>query len=44
VETGECLKTLKTDKPYAGMNITGVTGITEVQKANLEALRAISED
>jgi hypothetical protein len=41
VETGECLKTLKTDRPYDGMNITGVTGITEAAIATLKALGAI---
>ncbi len=41
LETGECLQVLKTDKPYHGMNITGVTGITTAQKATLKALGAI---
>ncbi|MGL5062810.1 MAG: WD40 repeat domain-containing protein, partial [Microcoleus sp.] len=39
--TGKCWKTLKVDRPYEGMNIAGVTGITEAQKATLEALGAI---
>jgi WD40 repeat protein/transcriptional regulator with XRE-family HTH domain len=42
VNTGECLKTLKADRPYEAMNITGVTGITQAQKATLEALGAQS--
>lgn len=42
LETGECLQVLKTDKPYHGMNITGVTGITTAQKATLKALGAIN--
>ncbi|WP_293337583.1 hypothetical protein [Microcoleus sp. CAWBG58] len=29
------------DRPYEGMNITGVTGITQAQKATLEVLGAI---
>jgi len=29
VQTGECLKTLRPDRPYERMNITGVTGLTE---------------
>jgi WD40 repeat protein len=39
--TGECLQTLSADGPYAGMNIAGVTGITEAQRAALKALGAI---
>jgi predicted NACHT family NTPase len=42
VETGECLKTL-TDRPYEGMNITGVTGLTEAEKASLKALGAVED-
>ncbi len=41
VETAECLKTLKTDKPYDGMNITGITGITQATIATLKVLGAI---
>jgi WD40 repeat protein/DNA-binding SARP family transcriptional activator len=40
-QTGECLKTLRPPGPYEGMNITGVTGLTEAQKAALKALGAI---
>ena len=40
-QTGECLRTLKIDRPYEGMSITGVTGISEAQKASLKALGAI---
>jgi WD40 repeat protein len=39
--TGECLKTLRAARPYEGMNITGVTGLTEAQKATLKALGAV---
>jgi WD40 repeat protein len=42
INTGKCLKTLRADRPYEGMNITRVTGITEAQKATLEALGAIA--
>ncbi len=42
VDTGECLKTLRATRPYEGMNITGVTGLTEAQKATLKALGAIA--
>ena len=41
VNTGDCLKTLRADRPYEGMNITGVTGLTEAQKATLKALGAV---
>ena len=40
-QTGECFKTLRAKRPYEGMNITGVTGITEAQQATLRALGAI---
>ncbi|PSB13725.1 hypothetical protein C7B76_18765 [filamentous cyanobacterium CCP2] len=39
--TGKCLKTLRADRPYEGMNITGVKGLTDAQKATLRALGAI---
>jgi WD40 repeat protein len=41
VNTGECLKILKAPRLYEGMNITGVTGLTEAQKATLKALGAV---
>jgi WD40 repeat protein/transcriptional regulator with XRE-family HTH domain len=37
----EPLKTLRTDRPYERMNITGVIGLTEAQKDTLKALGAI---
>jgi WD40 repeat protein len=40
-ETGECLKILRADRPYEGMNITGVTGLTAAQKMTLKALGAV---
>jgi WD40 repeat protein len=42
VTTGQCLKIL-TGKPYEGMNITGIKGLTEAEKATLKALGAIEE-
>ncbi|TFI51141.1 hypothetical protein BLD44_027820 [Mastigocladus laminosus UU774] len=39
VETGQCLKVMRI-RPYEDMNITGVTGVTEIQKATLKALGA----
>jgi WD40 repeat protein len=41
VTTGECLTTLQVERPYEGMNITGVTGLTEAQIATLKALGAV---
>jgi len=41
--TGECLKTL-INKPYAEMNITGVKGLTEAEKATLKALGAVEDN
>ncbi len=41
VKTGKCLKTLIADRPYEGMNITGVTGLTAAQKLTLKALGAV---
>jgi WD40 repeat protein len=40
-ETGECLRTLRADRIYEGMNITGVTGLTDIQKATLRTLGAV---
>ena len=43
VETGKCLKTLDTPEFYSGMNIRGVSGITQAQKINLITLGAVEE-
>lgn len=40
IETGDCIRTL-VNKPYANMNITGVKGLTDAEKATLKALGAI---
>ncbi|CAN5550042.1 hypothetical protein BH10CHL1_BH10CHL1_32870 [soil metagenome] len=40
-QTGECVNTLRVEGPYAGMNITGMTGVTEAQKAALKVLGAV---
>lgn len=37
VQTGACLTTLAAPRPYEGMNITGVTGISDAQKVALQA-------
>jgi len=41
LQTGVCLQTLRPPGPYAGMNITGVTGISAAQRASLKALGAV---
>lgn len=41
IYTGECLQTLTSPRPYEGMDITHISGITEPQKAMLKALGAI---
>src|SRR6266516_1974266 len=38
--TGKCLSTLRGERPYERLNISGVTGLTEVEKASLRALGA----
>ncbi|MEG4917142.1 WD40 domain-containing protein [Microcoleus sp. B7-D4] len=39
--TGECSKTLPVPKPYEGMNIAGVKGLTEATIATLKTLGAV---
>lgn len=41
VESGQCLHVLKSDRLYEGMNIQGVTGLSNGQKAMLKQLGAI---
>jgi WD40 repeat protein/predicted ATPase/DNA-binding SARP family transcriptional activator len=41
LDTYERLHTLRAPGPYEGMNITGVTGISDAQKASLKALGAV---
>ncbi|WP_233154013.1 hypothetical protein [Scytonema sp. HK-05] len=43
IKTGECLKTLRSDRPYENMNITGITGLTEAEITTLKALGAVEE-
>lgn len=42
IHTGRCLKTLKILKPYQGMNISEIKGLTDTEKQNLVALGAIN--
>jgi len=39
--SGEHLRTLRRDRPYERLNITGIRGLSEAQKATLRALGAI---
>jgi len=40
--TGECVNRVR-NRLYEGMNITGITGLTEAQKATLRALGAVED-
>ena len=42
LKSNQCLATLS-DRPYERMNITGATGLTEMQRAALRALGAVEE-
>jgi WD40 repeat protein/transcriptional regulator with XRE-family HTH domain len=41
--SGEHVKTLRRDRPYERLNITGIKGLTEAQKSTLRALGAVEE-
>ncbi len=41
LQTGEHIRTLRRDRPYERLNITGIRGLTEAQKATLRALGAL---
>lgn len=41
VETGACQQILRSERPYEGMNIQSIKGISETQRASLKALGAI---
>ena len=43
VQTGDCRETLTVERPYEGMNITGVRGINKAQKDTLIALGAVED-
>lgn len=40
LQTKQCIQTLQAERLYQGMNISGVTGLTQAQKENLLALGA----
>ena len=41
VQTGALLKTLRRDRPYERMDITGIRGLNDTQKAALYSLGAV---
>ncbi|MCC5634180.1 hypothetical protein LC613_43040 [Nostoc sphaeroides CHAB 2801] len=41
VATGQCIRTLRCDRLYERMNITGVTGLTAIQRETLKFLGAV---
>ena len=43
IDSGELLRTLRRDRPYERLNITGICGLSEAQKASLRALGAFEE-
>ena len=43
VKSGEYLHTLRSDRAYERMDITGLTGVTEAQRAALRALGAVEQ-
>jgi len=43
LQSGEPLQTLRRDRPYERLNITGIRGLSEAQKASLRALGAFEE-
>jgi WD40 repeat protein len=43
LESGEQLQTLRRDRPYERLNITGIRGLSDAQAASLRALGAFEE-
>ena len=43
LDSGEQLQTLRRDRLYERLNITGIRGLTEAQQASLRALGAFEE-
>jgi len=43
LQSGKPLQTLRRDRPYERLNITGIRGLTEAQKASLRALGAFED-
>src|SRR5207245_6800712 len=43
LESGEPLQTLRRDRPYKRLDITGIRGLSDAQKASLRALGALED-
>ncbi len=43
LQSGDLLQTLRRDRPYERLDITGIRGLTQTQKATLRALGAIED-
>ena len=43
LESGELLRTLRRDRPYERLNITGIRGLTQAEIATLRALGAVED-
>lgn len=43
LDSGEHVRTLRRDRPYERLNITGIRGLSDTQKASLRALGAFEE-
>ena len=43
LESGEHVRTLRRDRPYERLDISGAKGLTQAQKASLLALGAIED-
>ena len=44
LKTGQCLETWRAPRPYAGMNIMGINGLTDAQKVSLKMMGAIESE
>jgi hypothetical protein len=43
LDSGDYLQTVRRDRPYERLNITGIRGLTEAQKQTLRTLGAIED-
>ena len=44
VESTDLVRTLRRDRPYERLDITGIRGLTEAQKDTLQALGAVEKE
>jgi hypothetical protein len=44
MDTGEQVTTLRRDRPYERLNITGIKGLTEAQKLSLKMMGAVDQE